>query len=187
MLLQPTLGYTRHDTVITWDCNSGHSDNYEEIMTFSCKSLKFPTKWYRKLCNSVDLFLRNCKIKVNIFNIFEKNGSGREEETQILRNIGFKQTLHRDAFFYKNSVFSFQEALIRNHIFSGTFLWLYPSFSTQELKIKMKEQKLWNFKILKEQKNKQRQSYVQNKFRPYNILRYSQPFLAFSSFLTFLH
>ena len=38
--LSANVGYIRHHTVVTSDsCNSGHSD----ILTFSCKSLKFST------------------------------------------------------------------------------------------------------------------------------------------------
>ena len=65
--LSANVGYIRHDTVVTSDsCNSGHSENYENILTFSCKSLKFSTKWYTKLCILVDPFLRNC-VKFSIF------------------------------------------------------------------------------------------------------------------------
>ena len=50
--------HIRNDTVVTSDnCNSGHSENYENVLTFSCKSLKFSTKWYTKLCILVDPFL----------------------------------------------------------------------------------------------------------------------------------
>ena len=64
-LLSANVEYTLHETVITSDsCNSGHSKNYETLI-LSCKSLKFPTKWYRTLWNSVENsipFLRNCKV-----------------------------------------------------------------------------------------------------------------------------
>ena len=56
--------YTRHDMVTSDTCNSGHSENSENIWTFSC--MKFLTKWYTKLnsvCNSVDPFLRKCITK----------------------------------------------------------------------------------------------------------------------------
>ena len=40
--LSANVGYIRHDTVVTSDsCNSGHSENYEKLLTFSCKSFKF--------------------------------------------------------------------------------------------------------------------------------------------------
>ena len=43
---------TPHDTVVTSEsCNSEHSENMKKILTFSCKSMKFPTKCYTKLCN----------------------------------------------------------------------------------------------------------------------------------------
>ena len=71
--LTTNVKYTRHDTVVTSNsCNSGHSENYESFLTFSCKSLKFPTKWYTKLCNLVDPFLRNCVTKSN-FQYLKKN------------------------------------------------------------------------------------------------------------------
>ena len=63
--LSANVGYIRHDTVVTSDsCNSRHS---ERILTFSCKSLKFSTKWYTKLCILVDPFLRNSVTKYSIF------------------------------------------------------------------------------------------------------------------------
>ena len=64
--LSANVGYIRHDTVVTSDsCNSGHSQNYVEILKFSCKSLKFSSNWYTKLCILVDPFLRNCVTKSN--------------------------------------------------------------------------------------------------------------------------
>ena len=43
--LSANVGYIRHDTVVTSDsCNSGQSENYERLLTFSCKSLR------NKLC-----------------------------------------------------------------------------------------------------------------------------------------
>ena len=61
-------GIIRHEIVATSDsCNSGHSENYEEILTFSYKSLKFSTKWYTKLCILVDPFLQS-----QIFDIYFK-------------------------------------------------------------------------------------------------------------------
>ena len=36
-------------------------------LTFSCASLIFPTKWYTKLCNLVDQFLRNCVTNFQYF------------------------------------------------------------------------------------------------------------------------
>ena len=64
--LSANVGYIRHDTVVTSDsCYSGHSQNYEKCLTFLCKSLKFSTKWYTKLCILVDPFLRNCVTKSN--------------------------------------------------------------------------------------------------------------------------
>ena len=39
--LNANVVHIRHDTVVTSDsCNSGYSENYEKILTFSCKSLK---------------------------------------------------------------------------------------------------------------------------------------------------
>ena len=71
--LTTNVKYTWHDTVVTSDsCNSGHSENYENFLTFLSKSLKFPTKWYTKLCNLVDPFLRNCITKLN-FQYLKKN------------------------------------------------------------------------------------------------------------------
>ena len=59
--LSANVEFTPHDTVVTSDrCNSGH-----KIMK---KSMKFPTKWCNKLCNLLDLFLRNCVIVM--FHIF---------------------------------------------------------------------------------------------------------------------
>ena len=60
--------YTRDDTVATSDsCNSGHIENYEKSLTFSCTSLKFLTKWYTKLCNLVDPEKLPYKVKISIF------------------------------------------------------------------------------------------------------------------------
>ena len=71
--LSANVGYIRHDIVVTSDsCNSGHSENYENLLTFSCKSLKFSTKWYTKLCILVDSFLRNCVTKSNFRYFFFK-------------------------------------------------------------------------------------------------------------------
>ena len=80
--------YTPHDTVVTSDsCNSGHSENYELFFDVLVKELKFPTKWYTKLCNLVDLFLINCESQ--IFNIFKNNDQKRlcyyYRNCQILR------------------------------------------------------------------------------------------------------
>ena len=55
-------------------CNSGHSESYENALTFSCKSLKFPRKWYTKLCIFVDPFLKNCVTKSNFRSFFSKKG-----------------------------------------------------------------------------------------------------------------
>ena len=78
--LSAIVGYIRHDTVVTSDsCNSGHSQNYEKLLTFSCKSLKFSTKWYTKLCILVDPFLSNCVTKSNFRYLKKKSpkkGSG---------------------------------------------------------------------------------------------------------------
>ena len=57
-------------------CNSGHSENYEKILTFSCKSLKFSTKGYTKLCILVDPFLRNYVTKSN-FRYLKKKAQKR--------------------------------------------------------------------------------------------------------------
>ena len=71
--LSANVGYIRHDAMVTSDsCNSGHSENYEISLTFSCKSLKFSTKWYTKLCILVDPFLRNCVAKSNFRYFFKK-------------------------------------------------------------------------------------------------------------------
>ena len=60
--------YIRHDNVVTSDSyNSGH------ILTCSCKSLKFCTKWYTKLCILVDPFLRNCVTKLNFRYFLKKS------------------------------------------------------------------------------------------------------------------
>ena len=65
--LRTNVGYIRlirHNTVVTSDSYySGHNENYENILIYSCKSLKFSTKWYTKLCILVDPFLRNCVTK----------------------------------------------------------------------------------------------------------------------------
>ena len=54
--------YARDYIVVTSDsCSSGHSENYERILTFSCKSLNFSTKWY----TLVYPFPRNCVTKSN--------------------------------------------------------------------------------------------------------------------------
>ena len=42
-----------------------HKTLFLPFFTFSCKSLKFSTKWYTKLCILVDPFLRNCTTKSN--------------------------------------------------------------------------------------------------------------------------
>ena len=61
--LSANPAHIRNDTVVTSDsCNSGrHSESYETILTFSCKSLKFSTKWYTKLSILVDPFLKALK------------------------------------------------------------------------------------------------------------------------------
>ena len=75
--LSANVEYIRHDTVVTSDsCNSGHSENYEKILIFSCKSLKFSTEWYTKFCILVDPFLRNCVTKSN-FRYFKKKAQKR--------------------------------------------------------------------------------------------------------------
>ena len=55
--LSDDVEYTPHDTVVASDsCKSGHSKNYE--IFFWHKSVKFPTKWCTKLCNSVDIYFQ---------------------------------------------------------------------------------------------------------------------------------
>ena len=44
----------------------------KNILTFSCKSMKFSTKWYTKLCILVDPVLRNCVTKSNFRYCFKK-------------------------------------------------------------------------------------------------------------------
>ena len=52
--------YSGYGTVVTLDAVTPQTvENYENSLTFSCKSLKFPTKWYTALCNLVDPVLRN--------------------------------------------------------------------------------------------------------------------------------
>ena len=50
-----------------WSLRTAVTPNTVKIMilTFSCKGLKFTTKWYTKLCILVDPFLRNCVTKSN--------------------------------------------------------------------------------------------------------------------------
>ena len=64
--LSGNVEYTQHDTVVTLDsCNSRQSENSEQKIKFSCKSLKSPIESYAKLCNSIDPFLKNCVTKSN--------------------------------------------------------------------------------------------------------------------------
>ena len=109
--------HIQNDTVITSDsCNSGHSENYEQILTFSYKSLKFSTKWYTKLCILVDPFLRNCVAKTNFRSFFLKKGNKKKalalKGLKLISNIkGDNRNLEAEnsaapkTFFYKNKVY----------------------------------------------------------------------------------
>ena len=64
--ISDTIRWTLRKAVTSRD-----TENMKE-MTFSCKSLKFSTKWYTKLCILVDPFLRNCVTKSDVLYLKKK-------------------------------------------------------------------------------------------------------------------
>ena len=104
---------TPREAVATSDsCNCGHSENYEKELTFSCKSLKFPTKWYTKL-NFVIWFIHSWEIASEIFNIKKKRPK------RALANAIFKITLSGKIFFKRNYFRRFSPTKIIPYIFYG--------------------------------------------------------------------
>ena len=59
--------------------------NYENILTFLCKNLEFPTKWYTKL-NDVVKLLHSLEtvLQSQIFNIFEKRTTRKTPKSPLL-------------------------------------------------------------------------------------------------------
>ena len=86
------MEYSPHDTVVTSDrCNSGHSEDYENILTFSYKSLKLIIQNFEKFTASyVGWFLINKKkTHTSIIRIWGKNISLPNEGMWITTLLEF--------------------------------------------------------------------------------------------------